>query len=101
MYQSVVQKTNDQGRVLSDLFMRLPSAKQYKEYYMVIKEPIDLREILGRVRSLSLATLPELGEALELMVSNAITFNEEGSQVYQVRERVACICGCLCVCAFV
>lgn len=87
IYRSVVGKTDEQGRVLSDLFMRRPSSKLYPEYYLVIKDPIDLREILGRVRMDEFAGLKELEQALELMVSNALTFNEEDSQVYRVSTK--------------
>lgn len=85
VYRRLVAKTDEQGRVLSDLFMRRPSAKLYPEYYLVIKEPIDLREILGKVRTGGFPRgLKEMEAALELMVNNALTFNEEDSQVYRV-----------------
>ena len=85
VYRRLVSKTDDQGRVLSDLFMRRPSSKLYPEYYLVIKEPIDLREILGKVRTGGFpGGLKEMEAALDLMVNNAITFNEEDSQVYRV-----------------
>ncbi len=84
VYNSVARKQDEEGRVLSELFMRLPSAKHYPEYYVVIKEPIDLREILGRIRSGEFPEFDDLGKAMELLVSNALTFNEEGSQVYSV-----------------
>lgn len=102
VYQSLANKTDAQGRVLSDLFMRRPSAKLYPEYYVVIREPIDLREILGRVRCGALSSLQEMGVAVELMVSNALTFNEEESQVYSVREeRVWWERGCESGCCYV
>ena len=84
VYNSVASKADEEGRVLSDLFMRRPSAKLYPEYYVVIKEPIDLREILGRIRGGAFSDLEELSKAIEMMVSNALTFNEEGSQIYSV-----------------
>ena len=84
VYRLVVGKTDGKGRVLSELFLRRPSSKHYPEYYLVIKNPVDLREILGRIRSGGFSSLQALGEALELMVSNALTFNEEDSQVYCV-----------------
>ena len=84
VYKSIVLKQDEDGRVLSELFMRRPSAKHYPEYYIVIKEPIDLREILVRIRNGGFSSLEELGKAVELMVENALTFNEEGSQVYSV-----------------
>ena len=84
LYRSLVNKTDSQGRVLSELFKRRPSHKLYPEYYMVIKEPIDLKEILGKIKMGKYTVLREMGADVELMVSNALTFNEEHSQVYNV-----------------
>ena len=39
------------GRVLSDIFMVRPSRKLYPEYYLVIAQPTDLKEIKGKVSS--------------------------------------------------
>lgn len=84
VYRSIVGKTDPEGRVLSELFMRRPSSKLYPKYYLVIKEPIDLREIFGRIRTGGFPSFKEMEQALELMVNNALTFNEEDSQVYRV-----------------
>ena len=89
VYRSVVGKTDLGGRVLSELFMRRPSPKLYPEYYVVISEPIDLKEILGRIRTGGFSSLAEMAQALELMVRNAMTFNEEDSQVYRVRKKIS------------
>ena len=84
IYRRIIGKTDESGRVLSELFVRRPSSKLYPEYYVVIKEPIDLREILGRIRSGGFPNLQGMMDAVDLMVENALTFNEEGSQIYQV-----------------
>ncbi len=84
VYKKLVKKADPQGRILSELFMRRPSSKLYPEYYLVIKEPIDLREILKKIKSVEYASLKELESAVELMVQNALTFNEEDSQIYSV-----------------
>ena len=51
IYRTLVTKTDEDGRLLCELFMRRPSPKVYPEYYLVIKEPIDFREILHRIRT--------------------------------------------------
>ena len=51
LYRTLVSKTDKDGRIVSELFLRKPSAKMYPEYYIVIKKPIDLREIAGKVKS--------------------------------------------------
>lgn len=118
----LVSKTDSEGRVVSELFMKRPSAKQYPEYYIVINKPIDLKEIFGKIKSeqvsvlvfgckererlrkrcfaclfyfLQYRSLGEMMDDVELLVSNACMFNEEESQVYQV----ICVCVvCVRVC---
>ena len=87
IYRSIVTKMDDDGRFLCELFMKRPSATVYPQYYLVIKNPIDLKEILQKIRSETYLTMEEMISDVELMVENACTFNEEDSQVYKVRER--------------
>ena len=72
------------GRFLCQLFMKRPSASMYPQYYLVIKNPIDLKEILQKIRSEAYSGMSEMMGDVELMVENACTFNEEDSQVYKV-----------------
>ena len=51
LYQTLISKTDKDGRIISELFLRKPSAKVYPEYYIVIKRPIDLKEIAGKIKS--------------------------------------------------
>ena len=84
VYKTVVAQTDQDGRPLSTLFMKRPAVFLYPEYYSVIKTPIDLREILQRIKAQRYQSLAELMTAIELLVSNACTFNEEDSQIYNV-----------------
>ncbi len=46
----VVIKYEDQdGRVLSEPFMKLPSKKELPDYYEVIRRPVDIKKILGKI----------------------------------------------------
>uniref|UniRef100_A0A673JPM0 Protein polybromo-1 n=1 Tax=Sinocyclocheilus rhinocerous TaxID=307959 RepID=A0A673JPM0_9TELE len=40
----------EHGRLISELFQRLPSKVQYPDYYAIIKEPIDLKTIAQRIQ---------------------------------------------------
>lgn len=40
---------SEEGRVLSEPFMKLPSRKALPDYYEVIKKPLDINKILTRV----------------------------------------------------
>ena len=86
IYRSMVTKTDDDGRFLCELFMKRPLSSMYPQYYVVIKNPIDLKEILRKIRSETYLSMEELVSDVELMVENACTFNEEESQVYKVRR---------------
>ena len=86
IYRSIVTKMDDDRRFLCELFMKRPSASMYPQYYLVIKNPIDLKEILQRIRSETYLSMEELVSDVELMVENACTFNEEDSQVYKVKR---------------
>lgn len=65
--------------------MRLPFQK-YPKYYEVIKDPIDLKTIAGRVQENLYKSMKDLEQELLLMVKNAKIFNEPKSQIYKVCE---------------
>ena len=85
IYRSLVTKVDADGRLLCELFMKRPSASMYPQYYLVIKNPIDLKEIQQKIRSEVYSAMEEMMSDIALMVENACTFNEEDSQVYKVR----------------
>ena len=37
------------GRILSDPFMKLPSRKELPDYYEVIRKPVDITKILTKI----------------------------------------------------
>ena len=51
IYRTVVSSTDEDGRLLSELFMKRPSAKLYPEYYIVIKRPIDFKEMYAKIKT--------------------------------------------------
>ena len=50
LYRVLVNAETDDGRSISELFMRRPSPKLYPEYYIVIAKPIDFKEISKKIR---------------------------------------------------
>jgi protein polybromo-1 len=50
LLDAVVSYTDPSGRVISELFQKLPSKVHYPDYYAVIKEPLDLRAITQRIQ---------------------------------------------------
>ncbi|KAJ1924199.1 ATP-dependent DNA helicase Snf21 [Tieghemiomyces parasiticus] len=70
------------GRLRSDLFIELPSKREYPQYYTVIRRPIAMSQIRKRMRSAYYLSVADFRADFEQMFTNACTFNEEGSWVY-------------------
>jgi SWI/SNF-related matrix-associated actin-dependent regulator of chromatin subfamily A protein 2/4 len=49
LMEIVIKYQDQDGRVLSEPFMKLPSKKELPDYYEVIKRPVDISKILGKV----------------------------------------------------
>lgn len=71
------------NRYLSEIFMELPDRTDYADYYQIIKEPISIAEIKGRIASGEYASLHQFMGDFELMFSNAQKYNREDSLVYE------------------
>lgn len=107
LFASVIQATDptDANRAIHMAFRFLPSQKviyafsivghyrnkpnrlicfqRYPEYYQVIKNPLDLKSIAGKIQEATYESIQELEEDLNLMFKNAMSFNEPGSQIYK------------------
>ncbi|EDO29914.1 predicted protein [Nematostella vectensis] len=59
MVGAVLEMQDSHGRIICELFKRLPPKDLYPEYYAVIKEPIDLKMISTRVRSSYYSTIED------------------------------------------
>lgn len=83
LLEAVVTHTDPSGRPVSELFQKLPSKVHYPDYYAVIKEPIDLRTIAQRIQVPYYKSVNSMAKDIDLMVKNAKTYNEPGSQVFK------------------
>lgn len=79
--QLLQDHTDKQGRLVSELFLELPSKDDYPDYYVLIKNPIALDEIMERTATYK--SIEELRKDVRLMVDNAQTYNMKGSGVYK------------------
>ena len=61
----------------------MPSRKRYPDYYEDIKDPLDLKMVAERIQSGKYKEIAELEADLQLIFSNARSFNETGSQIYK------------------
>ncbi|XP_053723226.1 protein polybromo-1 isoform X1 [Synchiropus splendidus] len=83
LLDAVVSYIEPPGRLVSELFQRLPSKAQYPDYYAVIKEPIDLKIIAQKIQMGTYKSVSAMAKDVELLVKNAKTYNEPGSQVFK------------------
>ncbi|XP_072238136.1 polybromo 1, like isoform X3 [Leuresthes tenuis] len=83
LLEAIVSHSDPSGRLVSELFQKLPSKVQYPDYYAVIKEPIDLRMITQRIQIGYYKTVNAMAKDIDLMAKNAKTYNEPGSQVFK------------------
>ncbi|XP_034536611.1 polybromo 1, like isoform X2 [Notolabrus celidotus] len=83
LLEAVVSHADPSGRLVSELFQKLPSKVHYPDYYAIIKEPIDLRAIAQRIQIGYYKSVNAMAKDVDLMAKNAKTYNEPGSQVFK------------------
>ncbi|CAJ1050642.1 polybromo 1%2C like isoform X3 [Xyrichtys novacula] len=83
LLEAVVSHADPSGRLVSELFQKLPSKVHYPDYYAIIKEPIDLRTIAQRIQIGYYKSVNAMAKDVDLMAKNAKTYNEPGSQVFK------------------
>ncbi|KAI0094443.1 Bromodomain-containing protein [Irpex rosettiformis] len=81
--QKLVQKTADDGRVLSGEFMDLPNKKLWPSYYKVIKRPRSFEMIFKHLKRKEYETVLDFANDVELIFSNALEFNQEHTQIWE------------------
>ncbi|KAK6643901.1 hypothetical protein RUM43_000166 [Polyplax serrata] len=83
LFTAVMQATDGDKRQLNTAFMLLPSKKKYPEYYDIIDNPIDLKQIATKIQGNQYNHINDLEKDMLLMTKNACSFNEPGSQIYK------------------
>lgn len=69
------------GSLLSFLFIDLPDAKHYPDYYEIIKNPISLKLITKKLRDAQYRTVSEITYDHDLLAANAALYNGPESPV--------------------
>ncbi|XP_062509331.1 probable global transcription activator SNF2L2 [Corticium candelabrum] len=83
LLKMIIRHTDEYGRRLSDVFLKLPSSTELPHYYEVIKEPMDFQCMKESVVAGKYESIDEMAEDMQLLCHNAQTYNVEGSQIYQ------------------
>jgi len=68
-------KDKKSKRRLSDIFRDKPCAQTYPDYYIKVKNPIAINDIMRKARSKSYSKLSEFLEDWELLHANALLYN--------------------------
>ncbi|XP_044158017.1 protein polybromo-1 isoform X1 [Bufo gargarizans] len=83
LLESLTTAADPNGRLISELFQKVPSKVHYPDYYAIIKDPIDLKTIAQRIQSGHYKNLNAMAKDIDLLAKNAKTYNEPGSQVFK------------------
>ncbi|CAN6670816.1 transcription regulatory protein Snf2p [Trichomonascus vanleenenianus] len=83
IYEAVVEAQDETGRGRAELFLELPSKDLYPDYYQLIANPIALDMIDTKFKEGHYKSVLELRQDYDTMFSNAMTYNEQGSIVYE------------------
>mgnify|MGYP003366029601 CR=1 FL=1 len=74
------------GHSLTSIFEKLPSKREYPDYYAVIEKPVALDTIMRNAKKGTYKTMEDVRQELQQMYNNARFYNEEGSWVYNDAE---------------
>ncbi|XP_050674085.1 ATP-dependent helicase brm isoform X2 [Leptidea sinapis] len=80
--KKVIDYTDDNGRQLSEPFMKLPSRRELPDYYDIIKKPLDIKKIMYRIEEGKYMDITDLERDFFTLCANAQTYNEEVSLIY-------------------
>jgi len=70
------------SRLIIGPFINLPPKKDYADYYMLIPHPISMRQIEKKIKKGEMSSLNDLKKDILLLCSNAKTYNEDGSMIF-------------------
>ncbi|MCJ1476820.1 hypothetical protein MMC13_005489 [Lambiella insularis] len=79
-------------RGIIDPFIKLVPKAQYPDYYIVITNPIAMDNIQKKINKNEYQSLREFRDDIRLLCTNARTYNEDGSLLYQDANDIEAAC---------
>ncbi|CAF4796501.1 unnamed protein product, partial [Rotaria sp. Silwood2] len=79
LYDAIRAYKSEDGRIVCENLIRLPSKRTHSDYYTLIKQPIDLIRIQQKIRTDEYQTLEQFIDDIELLLTNAKTFYRKNS----------------------
>ncbi|KAI5122376.1 hypothetical protein M0805_004133 [Coniferiporia weirii] len=83
VWQALKDAVDKEGRSISYDFLRLPSKRQFPDYYVVIKRPIALDDIKAQLDSFGYASLETLRQDFDQCFKNAKKYNMRESVIWK------------------
>merc|ERR1712150_374584 len=83
LLEIVIQYEDQDGRVLSDPFMKLPTRKELPDYYEVIRKPVDITKILAKIEDGKIEDMDVMEKEFMLLCQNTQKYNEDGSLIHE------------------
>jgi ATP-dependent helicase STH1/SNF2 len=69
-------------RLIIGPFVKLPSKRDYPDYYIMVTRPICMKQIEAKIKKEEYKSLSDMRADIELLCNNCRTFNEDGSLLY-------------------
>ncbi|XP_023791275.1 protein polybromo-1 isoform X1 [Cyanistes caeruleus] len=86
LLEAVAVATNPSGRLISELFQKLPSKVQYPDYYAIIKEPIDLKTIAQRIQNGTYKSIHAMAKDIDLLAKNAFKDANAIKKIFNMKK---------------
>ncbi|TRX90330.1 hypothetical protein FHL15_008695 [Xylaria flabelliformis] len=80
-----VEDDEDEGplkRLIIGPFVKLPSKRDYGDYYVLIQTPICMNQIGVKIKKEEYSSINDMRKDITLMCNNCRTYNEDGSLLY-------------------
>ncbi|XP_072934610.1 protein polybromo-1 [Epargyreus clarus] len=83
LLETVKNHLGPSGTPMADPFWKLPSRREYPDYYKEIKNPVSLNQIKNKIRRGNYGTLSEVAGDMNIMFENAKQYNVPTSRLYR------------------
>ncbi|GAP89300.1 putative SNF2-family ATP dependent chromatin remodeling factor snf21 [Rosellinia necatrix] len=80
-----IEDDEDEGpakRLIIGPFVKLPSKRDYGDYYVLIQSPICMNQIQAKIKKEEYNSINDMRKDITLMCNNCRTYNEDGSLLY-------------------
>ncbi|XP_041985190.1 protein polybromo-1 isoform X2 [Aricia agestis] len=83
LFEAVRNHLAPNGNPMAKPFWKLPSRREYPDYYKEIKNPMSLNQIKNKIRRGNYGTLSEVAGDMNIMFENAKRYNVHTSRLYK------------------